>query len=263
MQRGRVVATIAELPGMKLPYNTTMISRFFFPTPLPAGGTHPMPEALAHHAVRVLRLRDGDPVILFDGRGGERAATLRVRGREVSVDLGEGSDVSRESPLRAVLVQALASGDKMDWIVQKAVELGADAILPLQAERSVLRLSGERADKRVEHWRQVAVAACEQSGRNRVPELMRPCTLREYLGGAAPAVRLTLDPQAGGRLSELPRPGGAVHVLIGPEGGWSDSELALCRSAGCRGVGLGPRVLRTETAGLAALAAMQALWGDF
>ena len=248
---------------MKLPYNTTMISRFFFPHPWPEAATASLPEALAHHAARVLRLRDGDPVILFDGRGGERGAILRIRGRDVSVDLGEWLDIERESPLRVVLVQALASGDKMDWIVQKAVELGVEAVVPLQAERSVLRLSGERGDRRVEHWRQIAVSACEQSGRNRVPAVGALRALREYLAEATQAARLMLDPQCGERLSELPRPAGALHILIGPEGGWSDAELALCRAAGCRGVGLGPRVLRTETAGLATLAAMQALWGDF
>lgn len=263
MQGGGVLVPMAELPGMKLPYNTTMISRFFFPSPLPGGNAVRLPDALAHHAVRVLRLRDGEPIVLFDGHGGERHAVLRVRGREVDAELGERSEVERESPLRIVLAQALASGDKMDWIVQKAVELGVEAVWPLQAERSVLRLAGERADKRVEHWRQVAISACEQSGRNRVPELMPVRSLRDCLATEGEGLSLVLDPQAGQRLAELPPPAGQVRLLIGPEGGWSDAELALCRSVGCVGVRLGPRVLRTETAGLAAIAAMQALWGDY
>lgn len=241
-----------------------MISRFFFPSPLSDSGEIELPEALAHHALRVLRLRDGDPLVLFDGRGGELAARLQVRGRDAFVIRGEHLALERESPLSLVLVQALASGEKMDWIVQKAVELGVSAIVPLQAERSVLKLSGERAQKRVAHWRQVAISACEQSGRNRVPDIEPITGPREYLASsAAAASRLVLTPVDGRRLASLPRPEAALHLLVGPEGGWSDDELAMCRAAGCVPVGLGPRVLRTETAGLAAVAALQALWGDF
>ncbi|WP_407279887.1 16S rRNA (uracil(1498)-N(3))-methyltransferase [Aromatoleum evansii] len=240
-----------------------MISRFFCPLPLPAAGEIQLPEALAHHAARVLRLRDGDPVILFDGSGGEVTAVLRLRGKQCFAELLERRDIERESPLRLVLVQALASGDKMDWIVQKAVELGVAAIVPVQAERSVLRLAGERAAKRVEHWQQVAVSACEQCGRNRVPAVAPITGLHDYLARPCEGARLILDPAATQRLLDAGRPAGEVHLLIGPEGGWSDEELAACRRAGCAGMGLGPRVLRTETAGLAAIAALQAVWGDF
>lgn len=239
-----------------------MISRFFFPAPLPQTGEIQLPEALAHHASRVLRLREGDPLVLFDGSGGEVSGILRLRGKNCFAELSGHHAVERESPLQLVLVQALASGDKMDWIIQKAVELGAAGVVPVQAERSVLRLSGERAAKRVEHWRHIAVSACEQSGRNRVP-MVEPVTgLREYLARGLPGPRLVLDPVAGQRLAALPRPTDVVHLLVGPEGGWAEDELAACRTAACI-VGLGPRVLRTETAGLAALAALQALWGDF
>ncbi|BAL23317.1 hypothetical protein AZKH_0981 [Azoarcus sp. KH32C] len=230
---------------------------------MPAGGEVRLPDELAHHAVRVLRLRDGEMVTLFDGDGGETAAQLHVRGKECFATLHGCNAVERESPLQLVLVQALASGDKMDWIVQKAVEIGAVAIHPVQAERSVLRLVDERAAKRVAHWQQIAIAACEQSGRNRVPEIAPIRGLREYLADAHTARRLMFDPAAGGGLASLPKPDGAVHLLVGPEGGWSDAELAACRSAGCTGIAIGPRVLRTETAGLAAMAAMQALWGDY
>ncbi|CAI06697.1 conserved hypothetical protein [Aromatoleum aromaticum EbN1] len=240
-----------------------MISRFFFPCPLPDSGEIELPDALAHHALRVLRLRDGDPLVLFDGRGGELAARLQVRGRDALAVRDEYHALERESPLSLVLVQALASGEKMDWIVQKAVELGTSALVPLQAERCVLKLSGERAHKRVAHWRQVAISACEQSGRNRVPEIEPITGLREYLASAAVGSRLVLTPVEGRRLASLARPDAALHLLVGPEGGWSDEELAMCRAAGCVPVGLGPRVLRTETAGLAAVAALQALWGDF
>jgi 16S rRNA (uracil1498-N3)-methyltransferase len=240
-----------------------MISRFHFDGRLPAGGEVPLPEALAHHALRVLRLHDGDPVVLFDGSGGEVAARLAVRGKAAFALLGERRALERESPLQLVLVQALAAGDKMDWIVQKAVELGVAAIQPVQAERCVLRLAGERADKRLAHWRQVAVSACEQCGRNRIPELRPLQSLPQWLAQARGQLCYVLAPGGARGFADGAPPAGAVHLLIGPEGGWSEAELAACDAAGARRVGLGPRVLRTETAGLAALAALQARWGDF
>ncbi|THF62365.1 16S rRNA (uracil(1498)-N(3))-methyltransferase [Pseudothauera nasutitermitis] len=241
-----------------------MISRFFFPEELPAAGEVALPEALAHHAVRVLRLRDGEPLVLFDGRGGETSARLSVRGRQCFAVLGERSAVERESPLDLVLAQGLAGGDKMDWIVQKATELGVAGVVPLAAERSVIRLAGERAAKRVAHWRQVVVAACEQSGRNRVPEVAGIQPLEAWLAGAHDVRKLVLAPGGGRRTRELapPAAGERVVLMVGPEGGWTDAELAACLRAGAEAMSLGPRVLRTETAGLAALAALQALWGD-
>ncbi|HPE05077.1 MAG TPA: 16S rRNA (uracil(1498)-N(3))-methyltransferase [Thauera sp.] len=240
-----------------------MISRFHFPDRLPAGGEVALPDALAHHALRVLRLRDGEAVVLFDGSGGEVEARLAVRGKAVFAQLGEARAVERESPLRIVLVQALASGDKMDWVVQKAVELGAHAVQPVQAERSVLRLAGERADKRVAHWQQVAVAACEQCGRNRVPEIRPLQALAPWLGAHRDALNYVLAPGGAAGFADEPEPKDVVHLLVGPEGGWSEVEIAAFDAAGCRPVRLGPRVLRTETAGLAAVAALQARWGDF
>ena len=240
-----------------------MISRFHFPDRLPAGGEVALPEALAHHALRVLRLRDGEVVVLFDGAGGEVEARLAVRGKAVFAQLGEARALERESPLRIVLVQALASGDKMDWVVQKAVELGAHAVQPVQAERSVLRLAGERADKRVAHWQQVAVTACEQCGRNRVPEIRPLQALASWLGAHRDALNYVLAPGGAAGFADEPEPKDVVHLLVGPEGGWSEVEIAAFDAAGCRPVRLGPRVLRTETAGLAAVAALQARWGDF
>lgn len=240
-----------------------MISRFHFPDRLPAGGEVALPDALAHHALRVLRLRDGEAVVLFDGSGGEVEARLAVRGKAVFAQLGEARAVERESPLRIVLVQALASGDKMDWVVQKAVELGAHAVQPVQAERSVLRLAGERADKRVAHWQQVAVAACEQCGRNRVPEIRPLQALAPWLGAHRDALNYVLAPGGAAGFADEPEPKDVVHLLVGPEGGWSEVEIAAFDAAGCHRVRLGPRVLRTETAGLAAVAALQARWGDF
>ena len=201
--------------------------------------------------------------MLFDGSGGEVEARLAVRGKAVFAQLGEARAVERESPLRIVLVQALASGDKMDWVVQKAVELGAHAVQPVQAERSVLRLAGERADKRVAHWQQVAVAACEQCGRNRVPEIRPLQALAPWLGAHRDALNYVLAPGGAAGFADEPEPKDVVHLLVGPEGGWSEVEMAAFDAAGCHRVRLGPRVLRTETAGLAAVAALQARWGDF
>ena len=240
-----------------------MISRFHFPDRLPAGGEVALPDALAHHALRVLRLRDGEAVVLFDGSGGEVEARLAVRGKAVFAQLGEARALERESPLRIMLVQALASGDKMDWVVQKAVELGVHAVQPVQAERSVLRLAGERADKRVAHWQQVAVAACEQCGRNRIPEILPLQPLVHWLGTHRDALNYVLAPGGAKGFADEPEPKDVVHLLVGPEGGGSEGELAAFDAAGCRRVRLGPRVLRTETAGLAAIAALQARWGDF
>lgn len=250
-------------PANTRAYNLTMISRFHFSSVLPQDGEVALPEALAHHALRVLRLREDEPLLLFDGSGCEVEARLVIRGKHGFAQLGARHAISRESPLQVVLVQSLASGDKMDWIVQKAVELGVTAVIPVQAERSVLRLAGERADKRRAHWQQIAVSACEQCGRNTVPEVGPLQPLAAYLDGAREAHKLILAPGGERPLVEQPRPAAEVHLMIGPEGGWSDAELAACHGAGCIAVGLGPRILRTETAGLAALAALQARWGDF
>lgn len=240
-----------------------MNPRFFCPDGLLPASDMPLPAAVAHHAERVLRLAVGDPVTLFDGQGGECAASILAFGKQPLARLGPRLAIERESPLQITLVQALASGDKMDWVVQKAVELGVAAVQPVAAERSVLKLAGERADKRVAHWQQVAVAACEQSGRNRVPVVGEILPLAKYLARPFDGTRLILAPGADGALARKARPSRPLAILIGPEGGWSPAELDLAARAGCAPLALGPRVLRTETAGLAALAAMQTVWGDF
>ncbi len=241
-----------------------MISRFFSPDPLPPAGEVRLSDPAAHHATKVLRLREGAPLGVFDGQGGEARALLVRRGKDWFAILGDRLEPKPESPLRVVLVQALAGGDKMDWIVQKAVELGVAGIVPVRAERSIVRLPPERASRRLEHWRQVAVSACEQCGRNRVPEIAAIRDLDDYLDETRQGCeRLVLVPEDGTALAGLQRPGGAVHLLIGPEGGWSERERAAFDAAGCVRIRLGPRVLRTETAGLAALSAAQVLWGDF
>lgn len=245
-----------------------MISRFYCPDadlPLAAGIVVTLPEAVAHHALKVLRLREGDDLVLFDGLGGEYAATLTETGRRVRVRLHEWHDIDREAPLNVTLAQCLPSGDKMDWVVQKAVELGVASVQPLASKRSVVRLSGDRALRRAEHWAQVAMAACEQSGRNRPPQFHPLSNLLSWLAQPVPEgeLRLFLSPHEGVRLACLPRPSAGLTLLVGPEGGFDAEEEATVRSVGFQPVNLGPRVLRTETAGLAALAAVMTLWGDF
>lgn len=240
------------------------VPRFLCQEPFPEADELALPERIAHHAVRVLRLGDGDALVLFDGNGHEAQATLMQQGRSWWARIETVEEVSRECGLDIVLVQALAAADKMDWVVQKAVELGVGAIQPVRAARSVLRLSADRADKRLLHWRQVAVAACEQSGRNRVPDVFPVLGLDAYLAsGGKDVSRFVLDPLNGSSLKHLVPPSGPLHLLVGPEGGWSPDELQACLAAACIGVTLGPRVMRTETAGLAAIASVQLLWGDF
>lgn len=235
--------------------------------PLAARRVVDLPEAAARHALRVLRLGPGDAVTLFNGEGGEYPGRIAEAGRTVRVELGEWLGIARESPLHITLAQALPAGDRMDWVVQKAVELGAARIVPLHTARSVVRLAGERAARRIEHLRLVAVAACEQCGRNRVPDVLPLLELRQWLSQLAPApapeeARLLLSPQAELRLRDVPVQS-RVLLLIGPEGGLTEAEEAAARSAGFAGASIGPRILRTETAGPAALAALAALHGDF
>lgn len=240
-----------------------MPPRFYCPLPMAAGGELVLPADAAHHAEKSLRLRNGDAVTVFDGTGNEYAGVIAFGGREVRVQLGERVLAERESPLAVTLVQALAVADKMDWIVQKAVELGACAVQPIAAERSVLRLEGERAMKRIGHWQQVATSAAEQCGRQQLTTVQPIAQLAPWLAERSAPQRWVLQPEGGTPLSRMPRPDGPVALLVGPEGGWSPAELATMHAAGCQPVALGPRVLRTETAGLAALAAMNALWGDY
>jgi len=236
------------------------ITRLFVDTELRPQASLELPEAAAHHAVRVLRLREGDAVVLFDGRGGEYDALLSMPGRNrVSAEIRERRDLERESPLAVTLVQAISTSDKMDLTVQKAVELGAVAIHPVFSEKSVVRLSGEREAKKLAHWRRIAIAACEQCGRNRIPEIREPVALDRYRAPAG--FKILLSPSGAGRLTDHAK--GPLAVAAGPEAGFSDEEEQGLLRAGFAAVRLGPRVLRTETAALAALAALNALAGDF
>lgn len=242
--------------------------RFYCPIPLAEGLHTALPEGAARHAARVLRLRADDALTLFDATGGEYAARiLSVERERVAVEVLAWRDAECESPLAITLVQALQAGEKMDLTVQKAVELGIARIVPVVSRRSVVRLDGERALRRVEHWRGVVASACEQSGRNRVPEVSALEGLERWLAKPpAPGVRrLMLAPGAAHTLATLapPAAGERIELLIGAEGGLAPEEMQAATAAGFAGIRLGPRILRTETAGLAALAAMQCLWGDF
>lgn len=241
------------------------LPRFYYPGGLQQGAVVPLPEQAAHHAARVLRLQVGDEVVLFNGRGGEHNAAIeRIGKADVTAVIGPRLDRECESPLDIALVQALSSGEKMDFTVQKAVELGVAAIQPVTSSRSVVRLSGERAEKRVQHWQGVAVSACEQCGRNRVPAVGAILPLETWLDSAdRSGLRIAFLPQASSTLHDLPRPESGVTILAGPEGGFTEAEAATAAACGFIPVRLGPRVLRTETSALAAIAAMQVLWGDF
>ena len=217
----------------------------------------------AQHVAKSLRLKAGDALLVFDGRGGEYEATIqRIDRDRVDVKVGALREAERESRLALGLVQGLPEADKMDWIIQKATELGVAWVQPLTCERSVVRLSGERAARREAHWRRVAIAAAEQSGRTRIPEVRPTLGFMSWLAVPADTPRWLLSPDAA-PLSAQPVAPSPLELLVGPEGGFSERERELLLARGCIPVALGPRVLRTETAPVAALAAIHALWGDF
>lgn len=220
------------------------------------------PQA-AQHVAKALRLKAGDSLVVFDGGGGEFDATIeRIDRGRVDVKVGAFRQPQLESTLAIGLVQGLPEADKMDFIIQKSTELGVAWIQPVICDRSVVRLTGERAERREAHWRRVAIAACEQCGRNAIPELRPTLAFASWLATAEPATRWLLDPGAAPLAAHTPPPA-SFELVVGPEGGLSERERELAVSRGCEPVSLGPRVLRTETAPVAALAAIQALWGDF
>lgn len=232
--------------------------------PLAVGQRVTLPEDSSLHLTRVLRLGPGDLVTLFNGDGHDYAARLLTaakRGAEAEI-IGR-QWVQRESPLHITLAQGLARGEKMDLVLQKATELGVAAFAPVFTERTEVKLDPERAAKRLAHWQGVLSAACEQSGRAAMPVLQPPQPLASYAAMETAALRLALDPAGELDLSAAaPAPGQGIALVVGPEGGLSERDLATLRAAGFRGLRLGPRVLRTETAGLAAVAALQAMYGD-
>lgn len=236
------------------------LSRFFIDAPLSLG-QHELPEAQAHYIGRVLRHAVGDAVQLFDGSGREYLGELiEVGKKNVRVELREAIDGLAESPLRIHLGQGLSRGERMDWAIQKATELGTAEITPIVSARCEVRLKDERADKRMAHWRQVAISACEQCGRSVLPVIHPPLELDAWLQRAEADLKLVLHPVAA-PLQSHAKPS-ALAILIGPEGGLSEDEVAQALNSGFQAARLGSRVLRTETAPVVALSIAQQLWGD-
>ena len=240
------------------------IPRIHLPVPLREGATVTLDERACRHVAQVLRLRAGDALTLFNGEGGEWRARLLVAHRNrCEAEVLEHVDVDRESPLRITLLQGVSRGERMDFTLQKATELGVHAIRPVFCTRTQVRLSGERLEKRMRHWQGILVHAAEQSGRTRLPELLPPCGFAEALAAHPSGLRLILDPREARTPDRLHADGGPVLLAAGPEGGFTEEERVAARASGFEGLRLGPRILRTETAALAALAAFQALWGDW
>ncbi len=240
------------------------VTRSFVEFPLAVGQQLSLPEDVANHLVRVMRLREGESCVLFNGDGQDYSATLVELGkRNAQVRIDAVQALHNESALSITLLQGIARGEKMDLILQKATELGVHAIVPVNAERTEVKLDAARAEKRLAHWNSVVISACGQSGRARVPSVAAPQTLLEAARNVpVEALKLTLDPLGEHRLSTLSAAPGGVVIAIGPEGGWSPRDRQALKEAGFQGLQLGPRILRTETAGLAAIAAVQARLGD-
>ncbi len=248
------------------------LTRVYVDAALIPGSLVELPPDTASHVAKVLRARSGDELILFNGDGREfNGAIEAVRGSRVSAWVGDGRQVDRESPLAITLVQCVPRGDRMDFIVQKATELGVARIVPVLSQRSVVRLDKAQAESKAIHWRAVAVSACEQCGRNRLPTIEAAQPLLNYLGESArnTGPRWVFEPESAPDVgTSAPGPGGPLdaiveaEIAIGPEGGFASDELEAFRVAGFSQVGLGPRVLRTETAAIAAVIWLQSRFGD-
>lgn len=240
------------------------LNRIFCEGPLAADATVPLSSAGAYHVARVLRMRPGAPLVVFDGSGNDFPAEIAaIDGDTVMVQLRSPTPGIGESPLRITLIQGISRGERMDWTLQKATELGVAAIAPVLTARSVVRLDEKQAAKKQAHWRAIAVGACEQCGRTRIPTVGTPMSLRDYFSNVRKdGMRLVLSPSAPGSLAGISSLPSKVELLIGPEGGLDDDEISAAQKAGFMPVRLGPRVLRTETASVVALTVLQGLWGD-
>ena len=252
------------------------LTRVYVDAPVAAGKRVVVEGSAANHIARVLRLRSGDSLTVFDGSGGEFGARIEeFRKETVVVAVEEHRPLDRESPLPLTLVQGISRGERMDWIIQKATELGTSRIVPVFTKRSVVRLDEKQAERKLQHWRAITISACEQCGRNRIPDLAVPVDFFDMLAGdpsgrpdsagrtdSAGSTRLLLSPTGDLRIDDLQDVGKGITVLIGPEGGLEDVEQEAAVTAGFKAVRLGPRVLRTETAAIAALTIIQRYFGD-
>ena len=239
------------------------VPRIYEPGPLSSHALLDLSEDGANHIGRVLRMQAGQELVLFDGRGGQYPATIQAVGKkQVQVQLGELDPVEVESPLAIHFGQVISRGDKMEFTIQKSVELGVTVITPLFSERCGVKLNGERLDKKLEQWQKIAISACEQCGRNRIPEIRPAMELAAWLAEPTEELKLNLHPRAPYSINTLPEPSHGIRLLIGPEGGLSAAEIEQAREHGFADMLLGPRVLRTETAGLTAITALQCRFGD-
>lgn len=240
------------------------ISRIYQPIPLQSGDELSLSEQASHHLGRVLRATIQDEITLFNGKGGEYQATItRIDKKSVTVKIGAFNPRESESPLELYLAQGISRGEKMDYTIQKAVELGVKKIIPLFTERCNVKLDEERRDKRLQHWQSIVISACEQSGRNRVPEVVAPQSLDRWLQAVDADWAFVLSPHVSGKLSDTLIPAKSrVVLLIGPEGGLSESEMNATSQKKFLPLNLGPRILRTETAAVAAITALQCFFGD-
>jgi 16S rRNA (uracil1498-N3)-methyltransferase len=240
------------------------LTRVHVPDPLTSGRRHTLEGDAANHIARVLRLEPGAPLIVFDGHGGEYAARIEtLRKGAVIIEVQERSPTSRESSLSLTLAQGVSRGERMDWVVQKATELGVTAIIPVLTERTVVKLDARQSERKLAHWQGIAVAASEQSGRDKIPNIVAPLALHDFLRSIDPqTTRLLLSPAGTQRVTDLKAPERKIVVLIGPEGGLAETEQRAAIGAGFLAVRMGPRVLRTETAAVAALTLLQHQFGD-
>lgn len=238
------------------------ISRIYQPVPLTLGMLQ-LDEKSSHHLARVLRASVGDEITLFNGEGGEYLAVIRqINKKNITAELLTFNERDVESPVKIILAQGIARGEKMDFVIQKAVEMGVSEIVPVITERCNVRLDHEREQKRLQHWQAVVISACEQSGRNTLPVLHAPVDLEKWMQEVNAELKFVLSPHAAKKLQDVKR-ASPVAIVVGPEGGLSDSEVAAAQKMGFAALKLGPRILRTETAALAALAVLQYAFGDF
>ncbi|MEH6466588.1 MAG: 16S rRNA (uracil(1498)-N(3))-methyltransferase [Porticoccus sp.] len=239
--------------------------RVFTDQPLTTGKEVTLDAISSRHLATVLRLKTGDPISLFNGQGGEFLATLsECSGKRVTASVTDFTNTERESPLHIHLGIGMSRGDRMDWIIQKATEVGVTEISPLHTERTEIKLKGDRANKKLRHWQQVSISACEQSYRNQVPIIHPPSTINQWLSTVEAEKKLVLHHRSQHSISELGKQQTAsAALLIGPEGGLSNDEIKLAEECSFMPLTIGPRVLRTETAPVVAISVLQSLWGDF
>jgi 16S rRNA (uracil1498-N3)-methyltransferase len=238
------------------------LPRVYVAVPLSIDTTVELETATGHYLTRVLRLQANARVTVFNGSGGEYQAIISAASkRSVSLLIESYKDQNTDSPLSTRLGIGVSRGERMDWVIQKATELGVTEIIPLMCERTTVKLSGERLERRMSHWQKIAISACEQSGRNHLPVIQPPVTVDQWTSSCAAHTKWLLHPgeKMSGQLPDSPE---TIALMIGPEGGFGDAEIEIAKGAGFSALSLGPRVLRTETAPIAALSIIQYLWGD-